>query len=234
MDKKRIIIIFIFILVFITSIIISQIYYNNKYSIYFETGTNEYILTQYVGKNNKINRPIDPEKEGYVFVEWQLDGETYDFDTRVESHTILTAKWIKEEYVTINFNTNSEHIIESKKILKGDIIDILPESFKKDYEFIGWYLNDKIYSNEEIYDDIILDAQYKNNTINTTYKIGDIVEIINKYASSSYSKNAYNKKAIGWKREILAIIEESNYPYVVGNKDGVTGYFKASSLKGSE
>lgn len=234
MDKKRIIIISSFVLAFITSIIISHTYYNDKYSIYFETGTNENILTQYVGKNNKVNRPIDPQKEGYVFVEWQLDGETYDFDESVETDTVLTAKWIKEEYVTINFNTNSEYILESKKILKGDIIDILPESNKEGYEFVGWYLNDKLYNDEEIYGDITLNAEYKNNTINTTYKVGNKVEISGEYASSSFAKKAYNTKAIGWEREILDIINDREYPYVVGNKDGVTGYFKASSLKRGE
>ena len=110
----------------------------------------------------------------------------------------------------------------------------MPESFKDDFEFIGWYLDGKLYDKEEIYDDVTLNAQYKNNTIDTTYKVGDVVEIIGKYASSSFSKKAYNKRAIGWKRKILNIITDSEYPYVIGNEDGVTGYFKASSLKRSE
>lgn len=236
MDKKRIIIIACFILVFVISIILSLIYYNDKYSIYFETGTGEVILTQYVSKNEKINKPIEPTKEGYIFKEWQLDGETYDFDTIVESDIVLTAKWIKEEYITINFNTNSEYNIESKKILKGDTIDELPKSIKENYEFIGWYLNGKLYDNEEIYSDIILNAEYKNNTINTTYKVGDKVEIVGKYSSSANTKDAYNRRAIGWERKIINTIEGAEYPYVVGNEAGVTGYFKANSINkiGSE
>ena len=234
MDKMRMIIISIFIVIFIISIITSLIYYNNKYFICFETGTTENILTQYVNKNGIANKPVDPIKEGYVFVEWQLNGESYDFNTKIKSDIVLTAKWIKEEYVTINFNTNSEYVLESKKILKGDVIDVLPESFKDGYEFIGWYLDGKLYDKEEIYDDITMDAEYRNDTIDTTYKVGDVVEIIGKYASSSFSKKAYNKRAIGWERKILNIIDGSEYPYVVGNKDGITGYFKANSLKRSE
>jgi len=233
MDKKRIVIVFIFIIMFIILIIVSSLYYNNKYAIYFETGTDEVILTKYVKRNSKVDKPTTPIKEGYVFKEWQLDGKTYDFNNEVTKDIILTAKWIKEEYVTIKFDTNSNYEIEPKKILKGDSIDKLPESYKEDYEFIGWYLNNKLYNNELIYDDIKLIAIYKNDKINSLYKIGDKIKIIGRYAKSAYSYDYqdYNMKAIGWEREILDIIENSEYPYVIGNSKGVTGFFKASSIE---
>ena len=231
MDKKRIIIIAMFIVVFIISIILSTIYYNGKYSVCFETGTDEVILTKYVKRNETVEEPIEPTKEGYVFKEWQLDGKTYDFDTEVKKDTILTAKWIKEEYITISFNTNSEYDIESKKILKGDIISELPVSIKEGYEFIGWYLNGKIYNNEEIHSNVTLNAEYKNNIVNIAYEIGDKIKIIGNYSNSAYGTHAYNKKAIGWEREVIYIIEDSNFMYVVGNENGVTGFFKASSIE---
>lgn len=231
MDKKRIVVISGFIVIFIISIIMSLIYYNDKYSVSFETGTDENILTQYVEKNETVNEPYEPTKDGYIFKEWQLNGEPYNFDTKIKQDTILTAKWIKEEYVIVNFDTDSNYEIDSKKILKGDKIDELPTSEKDDYEFIGWYLKEDFYNQELIYSDVVLSAQYKNEKLNTTYKIGDRVKIIGNYSKSAYSKNAYNKKAIGWEREILNIIDGSEYPYVIGNKSGVTGYFKASSIE---
>ena len=175
MDKKRIIIILMFIVSFLIAIFISLIYYKDKYSVRFESGTSEIILTKYVEKNGTVEEPITPIKEGYVFKEWQVNGETNDFNSEVKNDIILTAKWIKEEYVTISFNTNSDNKIDDKKILKGSVIEELPESIKEDHEFIGWYLNDSLYSNEEIYDNIILEAKYKENQIN--YEIGDKVKI---------------------------------------------------------
>ena len=231
MDKKRIIAITIFIVIFVVFIFASLFYYQDKYSVYFETGTDENILTQYVGKNELAIEPIEPQKEGYVFKEWQLNGETYNFDSKVKSDTILTAKWIKEEYITISFNTNSDYSIDSIKILKGDIINNIPTSIKENYEFIGWYLNNELYVDEELHSDVTLSAQYKNNTINTTYKIGENVKIIGKYAKSSKSLYAYNKKAIGWERKIINIIENSEYPYVIGDNTGVTGFFKANAIE---
>ena len=43
--------------------------------------------------------------------------------------------------------------------------------------------------------------------------------------------SAEYRSAIGWDREILDIIEDSEYPYMVGNDEGVTGFFKADSIK---
>lgn len=229
MDKKRIIAITIFIIIFLFLIILSILHYNGKYSVHFETGTDEVILTKYVRINEKVKKPIDPIKEGYIFIEWQLDGETFDFDTEIKEDIVLSAKWSKEEYITINFNTNSNDVIDSKKILKGSIIKELPVPIKEGYEFIGWYLNDTLYSSEEIYSDIVLNAVYKE--IIPTFEIGDKVIIIGNYSNSAYSKNAYNKKAIGWERTIINIIENSEYPYMIGNEYGVTGFFKTSSIK---
>ena len=234
MEKKRFIALLVLIFIFSISIIGSVLYNKDKYSVTFETGTSELFLTQYVSKNDKINKPSNPTKEGYVFKEWQLNGEKYDFDSEVNSNTVLTAKWIKEEYVTVKFETNSNIIIEPIKVLKGDIIEDLPILAKDSYEFIGWYLNDKLYNNEEVYDDAILVAEYKNNIINTTYKVGDIVNIIGTYSNSANTnEKSYpnNKKAIGWNRVILDINLDNEFPYVVGNDLGITGFFKASSIE---
>ena len=43
-----------------------------------------------------------PTKEGYTFVEWQLDGEKYDFNTSVEGNITLTAAF--KEVVTYDFD----------------------------------------------------------------------------------------------------------------------------------
>ena len=231
MDKKRFIVVTSFILLFLIAIIISFVYYNDKLSVSFETGTTEEILSKYVSKNSKVEEPITPTKEGYIFVEWQLNGETYNFNNEVKENIILNAKWVKEEYVTVSFNTDSKNILESKKVLKGSSINDLPIPIKENYQFIGWYLNDEVYTNQVINSDITLVAKYKTDTINPLYIIGSKVLIIGNYSNSSYSDNAYNSKAIGWNREILYIIENSNYPYAVGDSTGVTGYFKASSIE---
>lgn len=229
MGKRRIIFIFFIIILFIIAILVSFMYYKDKYTVSFETGTTDEILTKYVSKNSKVSEPITPEKEGYVFIEWQLNGEKYDFNSKVNEDTILSAKWVKEEYITINYNTNSNYKIDSKKILKGSTIDNLPVPSKEGYEFIGWYMNDKLYQNEEVFDNVELRAEYKK--IEQTYNVGDLVLIIGNYSDSAFSTDSEYSVAIGWERRVLAIIENSEYPYMVGSDTGVTGFFKANSME---
>ena len=229
MDKRRFIVVISIIALFLLAIIISYIYYNDKLVVSFETGTDEEILDKYVKRNSKVEIPITPTKEGYVFVEWQLNGETYNFANLINEDITLNAKWAKEEYITISFNTDSDYTIDSKKVLKGSVLNDLETPIKDGYEFIGWYNDDKLYNNEELNSDVTLIAKYKKEVIEPS--IGDKVLIIGNYSNSAYSSNAYNSMAIGWEREILYIIEDSDYPYAVGDFTGVTGYFKASSME---
>ncbi len=235
MDRKRLLVVLAFIAMFSIAILATFIYNSDKYSVSFETGTSETFLTKYVSKNDKINEPSTPSKEGYVFKEWQLNGEKFNFDSEIDSDTVLTAKWVKEEYVTVSFEVDSS-IIDEVKLLKGDVLEELPIPTKEGYEFVGWYYKDVLYDNKEIYDDILLVAKYKSDKINETYKVGDTVVITGPYSSSSnVTKKTYtnNKKAIGWIRVILDIDYDKEYPYVLGNTTGITGFFKASSIEKS-
>lgn len=229
MSKKRIVYITIIIVLFIVAILISLSYYKDKYVVSFETGTDDKILNQYVDRNYNITIPSEPKKDGYIFVEWQYDGEKFDFSTGIKKDITLTAKWIKEEYVRINFDTGTTEKINEKQILKGSIISDLPIVNKEDYEFIGWFIGDNIYNEQEINENITLTAKYKK--IEPEYKIGDKVKIIGCYSNTSKSGDCNNTKALGWTRTILNIIDAAEYPYVIGNTNGVTGFFKVNSIE---
>lgn len=230
MSKKRLIILLIIIFIFLISIALSFIYYENKIEVSFETGTLDKILPKYINEGDVISEPPTPTKDGYIFINWLNNNEEFDFNTPIYKNITLCANWLKEEYITIKYITNSNYEMESIKILKGSSINNLPDAFKDGYEFIGWYINDNLYNGEIINDDTALIAHYKNTDINTTYKVGDKVLITGSYSDSAYSKYSYNSKAIGWYREILEIYEDGNYPYMVGDISGTTGFFKASSI----
>lgn len=227
MSKRKIVII-AFILVFIIAIILSIIYYKDKYVVSFETGTDEKLISQYVKKYDKAIEPKEPTKEGYKFIEWQLDGKKYDFDLLVDSDITLSAKWLKDEYITISYVTDSSDNIDSVKILKGSSITNLPTVTKEGYEFIGWYLNEELYDNRIINSDSTLVAHYKE--IEPVYNVGDKVIIVGNYSSNAYGTDSHDI-AIGWEREILEIYEDLDNPYMVGNENGVTGFFKSESIK---
>ena len=229
MSKKRLFVVIIIVFLFVISIYASSQYYKGKYVISFETGTDEEILNKYVDRNSKVTVPKEPSKDGYVFVEWQYEGEKFDFDTEIKKNIVLSAKWKKLDYITISFDTGTDYKIDDVKIIKGSKVDELKTPQKQGYEFIGWYLNDTLYEDQEIYEDSTLTAKYK--IIMPDFKVGDIVTITNCYYDSIISTDCKYNVAIGWKRKILEIYEGSLNPYMLGDETGVTGFFKAESIK---
>lgn len=67
-------------------------------SIAFDTGDGgSKVPTQTIVEGNKINVPAVPTKEGYKFVEWQLNGKKFDFNTKITSDITLKALWQEQE-----------------------------------------------------------------------------------------------------------------------------------------
>lgn len=62
----------------------------------FDTDTGSTIANQIIEKGNKLTKPKDPTKEGYIFKGWLLDGKTFDFETVIDKNIELKAKWEKE------------------------------------------------------------------------------------------------------------------------------------------
>lgn len=225
MSKKRKISLTIFTLLFLITILITHFYYNTKFSVSFDTKTDELLLTKYVKYGSKVSKPDKIEREGYIFKEWQLDGKKFDFDTKIEKNITLVAVWEKEEYITLSFDLGNHEYKEPIKIIKNTIPKLI-EPTLDDCDFKGWFINSDEYTFYPLYEDTLLQAKYECKKL----EIGDIVIITGKYSNSVYGdKN--NSCAIGWTRTIINIIENVPNKYVVGNSSGITGYFTKDSLK---
>ncbi len=86
---------------------------NKIYLVTFNSDGGNKIESQTIDKGNKVSKPANPTKNGYKFVEWQLDGKTFDFNTEITQDVTLKAKWEKEKTNTQNnqgntSNTNTE------------------------------------------------------------------------------------------------------------------------------
>jgi len=68
-----------------------------RYSVTFEVNGGSLVEAVIVNENGKVTVPESPEKEGYKFDGWYLNGEPYDFSTKVTSDIKLEAKWTKIE-----------------------------------------------------------------------------------------------------------------------------------------
>ena len=56
-------------------------------------GGKEEIKQQGVEEGKTATKPADPTRDGYKFKEWQLDGKTYDFNTKITKSIKLKAIW---------------------------------------------------------------------------------------------------------------------------------------------
>ena len=79
------------------------------YNIEFDTNGGNEIITQTVEKGKLANQPTTPTKKGYKFIEWQLNGEKFNFKQEIDSDIKLIAKWEKIETSNNNSNKNENN-----------------------------------------------------------------------------------------------------------------------------
>ncbi|MDR3216276.1 MAG: InlB B-repeat-containing protein [Clostridiaceae bacterium] len=78
--------------------------------------------TQTVKSGEKVGKPeVNPTKDGYTFVEWQLDGVAYDFDKAVTGNITLTAKFAINVY-DVTFISEEGSIFAVVPVNHGDAV----------------------------------------------------------------------------------------------------------------
>ena len=68
-------------------------FFKEKYTVTFKTNGGSEVANVVVRDGNKIEEPEIPQKDGYVFIGWYLDGEEFDFDKAISEDITLVAKW---------------------------------------------------------------------------------------------------------------------------------------------
>lgn len=134
----------------------------------FDTDGGSKISSVEVEIGKKIKKPTNPTKEGYVFVEWLLDNNSFNFDTEIISNIKLKASWkkLEEDSVTITFDSNNGSSVASQVIKKGEKAAKPTNPTRNGYTFNGWYLNNKKYDfNKEVNDNITLKAGWTKNEV---------------------------------------------------------------------
>ena len=57
-----------------------------KYTVTFDSNGGSPVESQTINNNGKVNKPQNPTKEGYIFMGWELNGNSYDFNSNVTSN----------------------------------------------------------------------------------------------------------------------------------------------------
>lgn len=171
-DNKMIVIILA--VLGLASILLAVLLMNNKeeivtYQVTFNTNGGTSVATQTIKEGDKVTKPVDPTRDGYIFVEWQLDGITYDFNQIVTKDLTISAKWTKveegKETYVVKFNSDGGTTISNQVIEKGEKATKPSDPTKEGYIFKGWFLEDKTYDfNSVVEENIELTAKWERIT----------------------------------------------------------------------
>lgn len=153
------------------------------FTVSFYTDEGNRIESQTIEEGERVSRPVNPTKDGYIFDNWYIGDDIYDFTLKVTKNITLSAKWVKDntseedneeviaEKYTVTFNSNGGSSVESVVVEKGQTVNKPTNPTRKNYEFVSWQLNGKDYDfSKEITSDITLVAKWKKDTV-VTYKV---------------------------------------------------------------
>ena len=166
----------------ITSKIIKTTKAATNVSVIFNSNGGTAVKAQYVQIGKAATRPVNPVKTGYIFLGWYLDNKEYNFNSAVNSNTILIARWsiidknntttsttkkttttqkiALTEYI-VTFNSNGGTSKSSQIVRYGNYVTKPSNPVKSNAIFIGWYLNNELFDfNTRIYNNITLIAKY--------------------------------------------------------------------------
>jgi len=132
------------------------------YKVTFDTDGGSHIASQEIKGGSVLSKPTDPTKDGYEFLEWQLNGVTYNFSNKVTEDLNLVAKWKKSiiKHLVI-FEVEGEK--RTLEVEDGELVDILKLDFPEKIGFeIKWVNGDKDFDleTEKITENITLRGEY--------------------------------------------------------------------------
>ncbi len=127
----------------VTSDLILKAEWITKYKVTFDYDNGYNLVTEEVNAGGKVIKPDNPEKEGSTFDVWQVDGETYNFESPVTSDITIKATWTKLKYkVTFDTNGGTPEPIDTQEIEYGGKAKKPDNPSIASAKFVGWFYDD--------------------------------------------------------------------------------------------
>ncbi|MGM9972623.1 MAG: InlB B-repeat-containing protein [Clostridiaceae bacterium] len=167
-----------------------------KYTVDFDSFGGSPVESQVVKNGKLVEKPKDPVKEGFTFIEWQNESETYDFNTPVTHDLTLTALYdINEdtEAVLVAFDADNDTDIKTVNIAKGSPISEPLAPIKSGFIFEGWYHEDSEFDfSTSISENILLVAKWRVDKSSSTDKDNTDKNSTNNEKSNNSEKSDSN------------------------------------------
>jgi len=133
----------------------------------FDTNGGNQIDNIIIEKGNVILLPVEPTKEGYIFVGWlNQNSNIITKSTVIIEDITLKAMWIKKgtKVSKVNFDTDGGGEIESIIIEKSGTLMLPVNPIKQGFVFNGWVDEDgeKVTENTKVNENITIKATWKD------------------------------------------------------------------------
>lgn len=155
----------------------------NQYSIMFDENGGSIVDVIVNDFGYLVNKPINPIKEGYLFVDWYVDQdllEAYLFSTMPAEDITLYAKWKVVKYKLIYLDDDLT-VLEELYVEYNQDLNLItePNVTRNGYSFLGWHqkLPSKMPAN-----DIVMVAEFSINQYTISFnekggsKVGPIIQ----------------------------------------------------------
>ena len=115
----------------------------------------------------KVNRPDDPFRKGFIFKGWFIDEEMtqeFDFEAAINENTNIYAKWEEIIEYEITFDPNNGKATWTEKVRQGEKVKEPAKPTKANHTFIAWQFNGENYDfNTSVMANIKLIARWEEN-----------------------------------------------------------------------
>jgi len=117
---------------------------------------------QTILQNDVVIKPIDPQKEDYVFVGWYLNNQEFDFETPITENITLVAKWEDaSQMMNVTFMDGEEEYLVIP-VVSGAKVEKPEDPVKEGFEFVAWQLDGVDFDFDTVIEeDIILVAKWE-------------------------------------------------------------------------
>ena len=134
-----------------------------EFTVTFDSNGGSSVTSQTVLKDDLVSKPTDPTKEGYIFDNWLLNDEPYDFSRPVTQNITLKASWIEEtSAISYKVSFKIDDSVNIISVIEGKTVTKPTNPIKEGYDFIGWYNGDELFDfKTSIYSDITLVAKWE-------------------------------------------------------------------------
>ncbi len=92
MKTKKIIVWGAIVLIIVMGLV-SYLLWGRHYTVIFDSQSTNNYAAQTIRIGQKVTKPNDPARVGYIFLGWYKDNEKYDFTEPVKKDLTLVAKW---------------------------------------------------------------------------------------------------------------------------------------------